>query len=58
MLYINIRRTGLLYGLGATVVQLGLFYVLAWIGVPLLLFALVCQCMVLAAARPVYVINR
>lgn len=58
LIYINIQRTGLLYGIAGSLVQLGLFYVLALVGVPILLFALVCQCIVLATARPVYIVNR
>lgn len=58
LVYVNLKRTGLFYGIGGTVVQLSLFYVLVWIGVPVLILVLICQGVVLATARPVYIANR
>lgn len=58
MVVANIRRTNMQYGVGGSVVQLGLFFALAWIALPLLIFGLVCQFLALMTAKPVYVVNR
>lgn len=57
MIYTNVKRTNFSYGVGGSVVQLGMFSVLAWISVPLIILALVGQ-FVLLNATPVYIVNK
>jgi hypothetical protein len=58
MVYVNIRRTDVVYGIGGSVAQLGLFSVLAWISLPLMALVLFAQFLLIAMAKPVYVVNR
>ncbi|CAB3751280.1 hypothetical protein [Paraburkholderia humisilvae] len=58
MIVANIRRTNIQYGIGGSVVQLGLFFLLAWIALPLLMIGVVCQFLAIISAKPVYVVNR
>ncbi|PMS19751.1 hypothetical protein C0Z18_13045 [Trinickia dabaoshanensis] len=58
MIYVNIRRTDAVYGIGGSVAQLGLFSVLAWVWLPLMVLALIGQFLLLMTAKPVYVVNR
>lgn len=58
LIYTNIRRTDAVYGIGGSVVQLGLFSALAWVWLPLMVVALIGQFLLLATAKPVYVVNR
>jgi len=58
LVYVNIRRTDAAYGIGGSVVQLGLFSVLAWVWLPLMVLGLIGQFLLLMTAKPVYVVNR
>ena len=58
LVYVNIRRTDAVYGIGGSVVQLGLFSVSAWVWLPLMVLALIGQFLLLMTAKPVYVVNR
>ncbi|KVA16851.1 hypothetical protein [Burkholderia ubonensis] len=58
LVYVNIRRTDAIYGIGGSVVQLGLFSALAWVSLPLMALVLVGQFLLIMTARPVYVVNR
>lgn len=58
LVYVNIRRTDAMYGIGGSVAQLGLFSVLAWVWLPLMVLALIGQFLLLMTAKPVYVVNR
>jgi hypothetical protein len=47
------------YGIGGSVLQIGVFSLLTWSSIPILIFVLVCWfLMVIFSARPVYVVNR
>ncbi|BFG80540.1 hypothetical protein PTKU46_85740 [Paraburkholderia terrae] len=58
LIYENVRRTNSIWGIVGSVGQLGLFSVLAWVWLPLMAIALLCQFLALASAKPVYVVNR
>lgn len=58
MIYSNIKRTNLVYGIGGSVVQLGLFFALAYISIPFVIIGLFCYFFTLASAKPVYIVNR
>jgi len=58
LVYVNIRRIDAVYGIGGSVAQLGLFSVLAWVWLPLMVLALIGQFFLLMTAKPVYVVNR
>ena len=58
LVYVNIRRTDALYGIGGSVAQLGLFSALAWVWLPLMVLALIGQFLLLMTAKPVYLVNR
>lgn len=54
----NIRQTNLVYGIGGSIVQLGLFSVLAYVSITMMIVVLFFQFLMLASAKRVYVINR
>nr|WP_141661926.1 hypothetical protein [Burkholderia ambifaria] len=58
IVYINIRRTDVIYGIGGSIVQLGLFSALAWVSLPLMALVLIGQFWLIMSAKPVYVVNR
>lgn len=58
LVYANIRKTNAVYGIGGSIVQLGLFSLLAWISLPFIVFGLACQFFLLLTAKHVYVVNR
>ncbi|WP_144030192.1 hypothetical protein [Burkholderia sp. AU16741] len=58
LVYVNIRRTDVIYGIGGSVVQLGLFSALAWVSLPLMALVLIGQFLLIMSAKPVYVVNR
>lgn len=58
LVYFNFRMTNLLYGLGGSALQLGLFIPLAYIGTFFVLLGLVLSIFLFAGAKPVYVINK
>ncbi|RDU94564.1 hypothetical protein [Trinickia dinghuensis] len=58
LVFDNVKQTNMLYGIGGSVVSLGLFSVLAWIWLPLMAIGLVCYFLTLMSAKPVYVVNR
>jgi hypothetical protein len=58
MVYVNVRRTNVAYGISGSVAQLGLFGILAAVWLPLMLMGLVLYWLVLWASTPVYVVNR
>lgn len=58
LVYVNIRRTDAIYGIGGSVVQLDLFSALAWVSLPLMALVLIGQFLLIMSAKPVYVVNR
>lgn len=58
LVYVNVKQTNLIYGIGGSVLQISVFSLLAWVSIPVLALVLLCQFLVLAAAKPVYIINR
>lgn len=56
--YQNVKQTNLLFGLGGTAIQIPIFWLLAWVSIPILFIVLICQFAVLSTAQPVYIINR
>jgi hypothetical protein len=58
LVYENFRNTNLLYGIGGSALQMGVFASVALISIPLLVFIMVCHFIVLADSRPVYIVNR
>ncbi|MGU7843796.1 hypothetical protein ACV22V_30565 [Burkholderia sp. AW33-5] len=58
LVYVNVRRTDAIYGIGGSVVQLGLFSALAWVSLPLMALVLIGQFLLIMSAKPVYVVNR
>ena len=58
LVYVNIRRTDAMYGIGGSVAQLGLFSVLALVWLPLMVVALIGHFLLLMSAKPMYVVNR
>jgi hypothetical protein len=58
VVYKNVKNTDLLYGVGGSTAQIVLFGFLAYAGLPIMIFGLLCYFTVLATAKPVYVVNR
>lgn len=58
LIYTNFKRTNVIYGIGGSALQIAVFTALAWIGIPILLAVLFIEFLVIATARPVYVVNR
>lgn len=58
MIFGNIRQTNLLYGIGGSIVQLGIFSVLAYVSITVMIVVLFFQFLMVASAKRVYVINR
>jgi hypothetical protein len=54
----NIRQTNLVYGIGGSIVQLGIFSVLAYVSITVMIVVLFFQFLMLVSAKRVYVINR
>lgn len=54
----NVRRTSLLYGLGGSALQIGLYAPLLYVGIFFLIPALAASFILLLGVRPVYIINR
>lgn len=58
LVFDNVKRTNALYGIAGSVASLGLFTVLAWVWLPMMVIGLVCNFLILMSAKPVYVVNR
>lgn len=58
LVFDNVKRTNPVYGTLGSAASLGLFSVLAWVWLPLMAIGLVCYFIMLASAKPVYVVNR
>jgi hypothetical protein len=58
LLYVNIKRTDTVCGIGGSVVQLAIFSALAWFWLPLMLLGLAWQFLLMTDAKPVYVVKR
>ncbi|HJA79812.1 MAG TPA: hypothetical protein H9784_09665 [Candidatus Desulfovibrio intestinavium] len=58
LLRYNVKRTNLPYGLGGSVLQLGLYAPLLYVGLFFLILALAVSFFLLLGVRPVYIINR
>lgn len=57
MIYMNVKRTNMAYGIGGSVTQLVMFSMLAYLSLPLLIISLFLQFMA-TSGRRVYVIRR
>jgi hypothetical protein len=59
LIYRNFKRTNVAYGIGGSVLQIGVFSLLTWISIPILIFGLLCWfLMVIFSTQAVYVVNR
>jgi len=58
LVYLNLKNTNLIYGLGGSAVQLVVFGVLAYFGLLILMLGIFISVLASMGARPVYVVNK
>lgn len=58
LLFYNLKKTNVIYGIGGTSIQLLLFAILAYFGIFVLMFGFIISIITASFAKPVYVINK
>jgi hypothetical protein len=58
MVWQNIRRTNLVYGVGGSAIQIPALAFLAYLGLPVLVIAVIAYIIFVSRATPVWVVNR